>query len=546
MALQLLSRLFTFVLNQALFRLASPSAFGAAAIQFELILSTILFLSREGIRNALLRVGKDPSADSKAKRANLALLPIISGIPLALGTAVLYTRFAGEEIKLQPHFSTAIALYALAAVTELLSEPLYNVAMVELKTGIRVRAEGLGITAKSITTFLILFYDSMRGTGDLALLAFAFGQLVYGIVMFATYVVYLGGNYLRPKRPSSSGTTWLSYVDRDELQLSFTMTLQSLVKHFLTEGDKMILSWFSPLHDQGGYAIAVNYGSLIARIIFQPIEESLRVFFSRTVNTNTAASQNSKSSKSKSKASKPPTSSPPASQPLLQAASTLRSLLVTQTSLSLILVIFGSAYLPILLPLLLPRQYLSTSAPSVLAAWVWYIPVLAVNGGLEAFLSSVASPQELNSQSRWMIGFSLVYIVSAVLFYRTGLGDASLVYANIINLSVRIAYALRYTARFFDRSQDRQRPPIFHPRDALPSPVLLGVCALSALAIRMSARTLNADVIAASLGKTALFDRRVLAHVGVGSVLGVVCVGTWLVTSGWGLVRQVLPRGVIR
>jgi len=39
------------------------------------------------------------------------------------------------------------------------------------------------------------------------------------------------------------------------------MTVQSLVKHFLTEGDKMLLSYFSPLRDQGGYAIAVNYGS---------------------------------------------------------------------------------------------------------------------------------------------------------------------------------------------------------------------------------------------------------------------------------------------
>lgn len=39
-----------------------------------------------------------------------------------------------------------------------------------------------------------------------------------------------------------------------------TMTLQSAVKHFLTEGDKLIISWFSPLHDQGGYAIATNYG----------------------------------------------------------------------------------------------------------------------------------------------------------------------------------------------------------------------------------------------------------------------------------------------
>ena len=52
--LQLLTRVLTFVLNQSLVRLASPEVFGTAAIQFDLIYSTVLFLSREGIRNALL------------------------------------------------------------------------------------------------------------------------------------------------------------------------------------------------------------------------------------------------------------------------------------------------------------------------------------------------------------------------------------------------------------------------------------------------------------------------------------------------------------
>lgn len=42
-----------------------------------------------------------------------------------------------------------------------------------------------------------------------------------------------------------------------------SMSWQSVVKHFLTEGDKFFLSWFSPLQDQGGYAIAVNYGLFI-------------------------------------------------------------------------------------------------------------------------------------------------------------------------------------------------------------------------------------------------------------------------------------------
>ena len=126
MGLQLFSRLFTFALNQALFRLASPSAFGAAAIQFELIISTILFLSREGIRNALLRVSRHADSDSSIKRTNMSFLPIIFGVPLALSTCLVYAHFASQEIQEQPYFNTAIAIYAVAALWELLCEPFYN------------------------------------------------------------------------------------------------------------------------------------------------------------------------------------------------------------------------------------------------------------------------------------------------------------------------------------------------------------------------------------------------------------------------------------
>jgi oligosaccharide translocation protein RFT1 len=208
----------------------------------------------------------------------------------------------------------------------------------------------------------------------------------------------------------------LSYIDKELLLLTMSMSSQSLVKHFLTEGDKMILTWFSPLHDQGGYALAVNYGqsstllgssrlkyqqindysigSLIVRIVFQPVEETLRVFFSRILDN---------SSKDKDPEEK--------TRSVTQAAIALRSLLSVQTSLSLIFITFGNAYLPIFLPLLLPQQYMTTSAPRILAAWVWYIPVLALNGGLEAFLSSVASPKDLNEQSGCVLTHILLSVV---------------------------------------------------------------------------------------------------------------------------------------
>jgi oligosaccharide translocation protein RFT1 len=54
-----------------------------------------------------------------------------------------------------------------------------------------------------------------------------------------------------------------SYFDPELLNLSMAMTGQSVVKHFLTEGDKFLVSRLSPLEDQGGYAIASNYGALV-------------------------------------------------------------------------------------------------------------------------------------------------------------------------------------------------------------------------------------------------------------------------------------------
>jgi oligosaccharide translocation protein RFT1 len=85
---------------------------------------------------------------------------------------------------------------------------------------------------------------------------------------------------------------------------------------------------------------------------------------------------------------------------LKDGANALISLVSVQLELSVFYLVFGTAYLPVLLPILLPPSYMATSAPHILAAWVWYIPVLAVNGGLEGFVASVAGSQELNSQSR--------------------------------------------------------------------------------------------------------------------------------------------------
>lgn len=129
MALQLITRIFTFCLNQAMFRLASPRAFGLAAVQFELLMSTILFLSREGVRNALLRAWPSRETQKRPKAimvTNVALVPMFLGIPLAGITCGLYSSIATSEARDQPHFTASIIVYALAAVVELMNEPMHN------------------------------------------------------------------------------------------------------------------------------------------------------------------------------------------------------------------------------------------------------------------------------------------------------------------------------------------------------------------------------------------------------------------------------------
>lgn len=160
-----------------------------------------------------------------------------------------------------------------------------NRAMGEGRTSIRVRAEALGISSKTIVAYLALLYDSRLGGQKLTLPAFALGQLAYAVVVFVMYVMEMPDSRLWPKRlrlgssefvrvvdnslalysPSGSRQSlrykWLAeFFDPTIFHLSLTMTLQSIVKHFLTEGDKFLVSYWSPLKDQGGYAIAVNYG----------------------------------------------------------------------------------------------------------------------------------------------------------------------------------------------------------------------------------------------------------------------------------------------
>ena len=183
--LQVSSRAFTFVLNQALVRLATPQTFGTATVQFELLLSTTLFLSREGVRTALLRQEKSTSSSSSSPNLvhNISLLPAYVGVPIAVALAVLYSATSAPAVRTQSHFHLSVSVYALAAAIELAAEPLYIRAQNELRMDVRVRAEGAAVFLKTLVTFFGLAFAS----SEWALVAFAAGQAAYALATFAVF-----------------------------------------------------------------------------------------------------------------------------------------------------------------------------------------------------------------------------------------------------------------------------------------------------------------------------------------------------------------------
>lgn len=192
--LQLLSRIVTFALNQALVRLASPAVFGTANIQFELLLSTILFLSREGVRNALLR--SSSSSENSRSIANIALIPPLLGIPIAILSTATYLSLTSASTSSQPHFTPAVLIYALSAIVELASEPGYIRAQNELRFGVRVRAEGLGVILKAGTTVAMI----VAGGEEMALVGFAVGQLAYASMIYGSFWLEYGFGGVVPKK----------------------------------------------------------------------------------------------------------------------------------------------------------------------------------------------------------------------------------------------------------------------------------------------------------------------------------------------------------
>ncbi len=100
-----------------------------------------------------------------------------------------------------------------------------------------------------------------------------------------------------------------------------------------------------------------------------------------------------------------------------------------------------------------PQWALGTSAPEILSAYTFYLPIMGINGIVEGFVQSVASKRQIGRYSRILLlasaGFVAV-LASINAFVARGSGGSGdeggtsflaktgLVWANALSLAVRL------------------------------------------------------------------------------------------------------------
>lgn len=193
----------------------------------------------------------------------------------------------------------------------------------------------------------------------------------------------------------------------------------------------MILATFSSLEDQGVYSFASNYGGLVARMIFQPIEESSRNLWSKQLN---AADQDKKNSQVEG------------------AKLHLTKIMRAYALLAVLALSIGPDVVPIGLKILMGPRWGDEKVQELLSAYCCYIPFLAFNGITEAFVSAAVSPADMRRQAAWMTVFTLCFGAASFLLLGVAqLGALGLILANIFNMSVRTAWSLFYIRGYLQR-----------------------------------------------------------------------------------------------
>ena len=490
----LILRTVSFLLNIITKRFVSPDTLGKSDVTLDLLLSTTLFLAREGFRlglgrgegndgvnNTSTRNGEDSKdaaadtttrsaenekwkADREQRLANTAYLSILSGFvasAVALGMHLhhSHTNVSGKSTTtdgsedlgaMEMDYLYGGILYTTAALLEMLSEPYQIDCLRNLDVESRAAAEGAGNLGRAVVNVVLLggLVDRLLGSSLASrypVSCFGAGHIVHAILLGGVFRWRKRGHIRRPRfvtglcadLPADSQTD--SIISRNfdlaSLRLIGIFSAQSLFKHLLTEGDRIVLTLLGSSYDRGVYGMASSIGGIASRMLLQPVEENARLLFGRLGSQVESAEPVHRSKK------------------LETLERTYTTLIKMVLYFGLVFASLGSNYTSILLRILAGNAWGSNEdATAALSAFCIYTALLALNGSTEAFVYGVASTYKdvgMLSTVHAAVTVTAFGVVAPVLvgWY----GTVGLVGANCLAMALRSLYSISFAAAYFCR-----------------------------------------------------------------------------------------------
>ncbi|GIY11016.1 protein RFT1 homolog [Caerostris extrusa] len=399
--LQVLVRILSSLSNAIIFRFITQEALGVINVRLLLLYSTCHCLSREAFRRSCLsRFDKK----NLQKKFNLLWMIVPTCLICSLLMRYIWLYVLEEpDPNLVQHYTAGVNTVIFSVFIESLAEPIYVFSQSSHFVKLKVVMEGTMLTIRSVCMVLCLSRWPKQ-----AMYCFCFSQALSSIVYTFSFYGYFE-YYLKSQQQKICPLLITSLHDTLPKFTNMEFFKQTLLKQLLTEGERYLMSFFTLLSfaEQGLYDVVNNLGSLAARFVLLPIEDSSYLLFTQIL--------------TRDKASQP---------------SGLTILTFGYSYSQLLLYLYGGTKLSIGIGLTLMRWHCV------------YVLLLSINGVSEGFKFAVMSHTEIDRYNNNLVILSAGFLTAAYCLVSI-IGCTGFIIANCLNMLLRIMHSLHFIQNYF-------------------------------------------------------------------------------------------------
>ncbi|XP_026479758.1 protein RFT1 homolog, partial [Ctenocephalides felis] len=465
---QIAFRCLTFATNAFILRYVGRHILGIMNVRLLLLESTLLFLSREPfLRSCISNVNN--------RKWPQLINQIWLTVPVCMVLSIFFLYIwvyilPPVEDELASQYVMACYAIVISCIIELSAQPLLLTGQIFCFVKLKIVCEIISIGLRTIIFICIVLHNKKN-----ALYAFSIAQVLCAVILLLCYLLYFNWYTKKLKQyrlikkkneslnnpqldkyfenmddfPFASVAQFLpgtldnegSIFNKDLLILTGSFAKQCIVKQILTEGEKYVMS-ISPVlsfSDQATYDIVNNLGSITARFIFKPIEDSGYFYFTQMVNRDDKLSMQDKIK-------------------VTESTEVLTQLCKVVSSIGLLVLVYGQSYAASLLLLYGGADFVEGGLPILLLrCHCLAIVLLAVNGVTECYSFATMTSKQLDKYNYYLLGFSVSFLTMSYVFTYL-FGPVGFILANCLNMFVRICHSIHFIA---DRYKDVKQNPLY-------------------------------------------------------------------------------------